>query len=95
MQIKFRGNIHSLISVITNSSSEIFAVNDNKTEEYLIELLTPIIERDKKKYGCSGDAGDVFVGMSDFRGEFIIRIDWAFRETSDFIQNILGYENIG
>jgi len=49
---------HSMVDVITNSSSELFVCNANKTKEFLFNFLTPIIKKESNKTGTSGMGGE-------------------------------------
>lgn len=62
---------HSLIDVITNSSSELFICETDKTIAFIHELLNPIYEKDLKN------------GASGMGGEFEIKTIPDYFETTD------------
>ena len=105
--MKMKIYVHSMSSVITNSSEMIYTVDDGKTEEEIMEILRPYIKMDFDEGNTSGNAGDVSVctgnnkiddyydkGDPEYDKNYtIIDVDWAMEHTKDAISRIFGYKS--
>ena len=56
--MKIRIYTHSIIDVITNSSSEIFTIETDKTVDFLVEVINNFCEENKIKYRFSSYSFD-------------------------------------
>lgn len=87
-------NIHSMSSVITNSSEMIYVVDDGKTEKEILNVLKPYMELDKEERNCSGNGGEVVVyDREDGDDRVILMVDWSMEHTLAAINDIFGYKS--
>ena len=84
-------NVHSISSVVTNSSEMIYIVDDNKTEAIIREILKPYISMDHEEGNTSGNGGEVEFFENEDR-ELCIMVDWAMENTLSALKNIFGYK---
>jgi hypothetical protein len=90
---KFVLNIHSVSSVITNSSEMIYVVDDGKTEKEILEILEPFIQMDREEGNSSGNGGCVEVyGPEDDDDRVILMIDWSMENTCNAVSDIFNYK---
>ena len=75
-------NIHSMVDVITNSSTELFCTVNGKSEDQIVKILDDIVE---KEFGCTAvkfyvdqayEEGDDFLYDKAIEGRFDISYDW-------------------
>ena len=57
MTIRFKLKIHSIIDIITNSSTELFVIDDDKSIEAVIEILNILCDKwnELAAIGCYGE----------------------------------------
>lgn len=84
-------NVHSISSVVTNSSEMIYIIDDNKTGAIIREILKPYIKMDHEEGNTSGNGGEVEFFENEDR-ELCIMVDWAMENTLGALKNIFGYK---
>lgn len=94
-------NVHSISSVITNSSEIIYIVDDGKTKHEIMKILEPYIKLDREEGNWSGSGGCVdcyhddpndYDDPNDARSELLIDVDWSMTNTIDAIDSLFGYK---
>jgi len=89
--MKYIINIHSVVNVITNSSSIIYVVDDNKTEEDILNLLQSFIDIDEHEGNYSGQGGSVYVFHEKNEDYITLNVDWSMKHTINAIKTLLKY----
>lgn len=89
---KFVLNIHSVSSVITNSSEMIYVVDDGKTEEEILKILEPYIELDREEGNFSGTGGEISFDEDFDEDKIVLWVDWSMENTCNAISDIFGYK---
>jgi hypothetical protein len=80
-------NIHSLVDVITNSSTELFVIDKNKSLKFVKEVLQMAIDLHNKSNEQKYTFEDVFDEPKTFEGKYVVE-GWEDYYASDIIDGI-------